>query len=301
MSWLIITIVAYFLMSIVALFDRYFLVGPIANPKIYTFYIGLLGLIFCLPLLFFGVIIPTSSLILLGLVAGTVRMVANLFLTTSIIKSEISRVAPAVGALQPIFSFFLFFIFLPQSRVLSIFQLAAFILLVFGSALISAKKFDRGFFSFENLKYPIAASFLYSLTFFLIKMLFLEINFLSGMFLILLGSGLTAISFLIFPKDREIILNQKMSSKVSGLLIFGQALGGLSLVLQYYAVFLAKPVQVPIINALEGTRYVFLLFFVFLLSGWKPQILKEEVSKEAFLPKIMAVLLIIGGLALLSI
>ena len=88
---------------------------------------------------------------------------------------------------------------------------------------------------------------------------------------------------------------------MSGLLLLGQTLGGLSLVLQYYAVFLVKPGQVPLINALEGTRYVFLLFFVFLLGKWKPQLLKEEISREVLLPKILAILLIGGGLALLAL
>jgi hypothetical protein len=206
---------------------------------------------------------------------------------------------PAIGALQPIFSFFLFFFFLPQSRILSIFQITAFILLILGSALISIKKFDKEFLNFQTLKYPIAASFLYSLTFFLTKNLFLETNFLSGIFLILFGSGLVSLVFFVFPKSREIIFNQKISGKISGLFILGQIIGGTAIILQYYAVFLAKAGQVPLINALEGTRYVFLLIFVFLLAGWKPQLLKEEVSKEAFLPKVLAVLLIIGGMALL--
>ncbi len=184
---------------------------------------------------------------------------------------------------------------------MNISQLGAFVLLVFGSAMISAKKFDRQFFNFENLKYPITASFFYSLMFFFIKNLFLETDFLSGIFLILLGSGLASLAFLLFPKNRDIIFNHKMPGKISGLLFLGQILGGLSIILQYYAVFLVKPSQVPLINALEGTRYVFLLFFVFLLSRWNPKLLKEEISKDVILQKLIAILLIGGGLALLAL
>ncbi|MCX6760519.1 MAG: hypothetical protein NTZ84_00195 [Candidatus Nealsonbacteria bacterium] len=297
--WIVAAILAYFFLAIVSLFDRYFLVGPISNPKVYTFYIGISCLLFCLFLIPFGISLPAIGIIFLGLIAGLTRMLGTLFVAISITKSEISRVIPAVGALQPIFSFFLFFLFLPQSRTLSVVQVIAFILLVFGSVLISVKKFNKEFFSFQALKYPIIASFLYSLTFFLIKSLFLETTFLNGMFLILLGNGLVSLVFFVSPKDREIIFNQKLSKKISGFFILGQALGGLALLFQYYAVFLAKTGQVPLINALEGTRYVFLLFFVFLLSGWKPQLLKEEVSREAFLPKVLAVLFIVGGMALL--
>jgi len=299
--WLLITILAYFFLAVVSLFDRYFLVGPMPSPKVYTFYVGTIGLLFCLFFIPFGTSLPAINIVFLGLLAGLIRIIAILFLTISITKSEISRTVPVVGALQPIFSFLLFFLFFPQSRILNIFQLVAFILLVFGSVLISIKRFDKEFFNFKTLKYPITASFLYSLTFFLTKNLFLETNFLSGMFLILLGSGLTALAFLVFPKSRKIIFNQKISGKISGLFMLGQIIGGTAIILQYYAVFLAKAGQIPLINALEGTRYVFLLFFVFLFGRWRPQILKEETSKEVILQKIIAILFIGGGLTLLAL
>lgn len=297
--WLIVAVLAYFILAIVSLFDRYFLVGPISSPKVYTFYVGILCLLLCFFLIPFGISLPAAGIIFLGLVAGLTRMLGTLFLTISITRSEISRVIPAIGALQPIFSFFLFFLFLPQSRGLSLIQVIAFVLLVLGSVLISVKKFDKEFFSLQALKYPIIASLFYSLMFFLIKNLFLKTAFVNGMFLILLGNGLASLVFFAPPKDREIIFNQKLSKKISGFFVLGQALGGLALLLQYYAVFLAKPGQVPLINALEGTRYVFLLIFVFLLAGWKPQLLNEEVSRKALLPKVLAVLLIVGGMALL--
>jgi drug/metabolite transporter (DMT)-like permease len=296
--WLAASLIAYFFLAIVSLFDRYLLVGPMPSPKAYTFNVGIFGLVFCLILFFFaGIDFPSVNIIMLGLLIGVIRIIAILFLTISITKSEVSRVVPAIGALQPIFSFLLFFLFLPQSLAFSVFQAIAFILLVFGSALISVKKFNKEFFNFRTLKYPIAASFLYSLTFFLTKYLFIKENdFLIGIFLILFGSGLASLAFIVFPNSREIILKQKISGKISGLFLLGQAIGGIAIILQNYSVFLAGVEQVPLINALEGTRYVFLLFFVFLLAGWKPQILKEEVTKEAFLPKVIAVLLIAGGM-----
>jgi len=55
------------------------------------------------------------------------------------------------------------------------------------------------------------------------------------------------------------------------------------------------------VNALQGLQYVFLLFFAVFLSFKFPNILKEEVSRDVLLQKIIAVLLIGGGLVLLSI
>ena len=44
MLWLIVAISAYLILAIVFLVDKYLLVGPIPNPKIYAFYIGTLGI-----------------------------------------------------------------------------------------------------------------------------------------------------------------------------------------------------------------------------------------------------------------
>lgn len=300
MSWLLVTILAYFFLAIVSLFDRYFLVGPMPNPRVYTFYVGIIWFFLCFILLPFGISFPTTDIIFLGLGAGLIRIFAVLFLAKSLFKEEVSRVVPAIGGFLPIFSFLLFFIFFPKSGLLNLLQIAAFILLVCGSVLISIKKFDKGFLNLKDLKYPILAAFLFALNFFLIKNLFLRVSFLDGFFFLLLGGGLGAVIFLIFPQVRKDVFAQKITPKISGIFLFGQIFGGLGVLFQNYAVFLAKVNQVPLINALEGIRYVFLLSFVFLLSRWKPSLLREETGRAIFYQKIFAILLIGGGLVLLA-
>jgi hypothetical protein len=283
MLWLIITILAYFFLAIVSLFDRYFLVGSIPSPKVYTFNVGLLWFFASLFLIPLGIILPNFNLIVLGVAVGMIRIFAILFLTQGIVKSEVSRIVPAVGGLLPIFTFLLFFFYFPQSNIFNFFQLIAFLLLIFGSILISFKKFSLEIFTFKILKYSIISAFLFALNFFLMKILFLKVDFISGFFLTLIGYGLGAIIFLIFPQVRKSIFTQKITTKISGFFILGQAFGGLGVILQNYAVFLANPGQVPLINALEGTRYIFLLFFVFILANRFPQLLKEEMSKRVLL------------------
>lgn len=301
MLWLSVAILAYFFLAVVALFDRYFLVGSIPHPRVYTFYVGSLWLILCLFLIPFGITLPGLSFIFLGLVAGVIRILAILALTKSIVQSEVSRVVPAIGGFLPIFSFLLFLSISPPQEILNLFQITAFIFLVSGSVLISLKEISLKFFSLEKLKYPIFTSFLFALTYFLGKVLFLETNFLSGGFLILLGGGIGAISFLIFPKLRKLIFSQRPTQKISGLFIIGQIFGGLGVISLYYAIFLAKSSQVPLINALEGLRYVFLLFFVVILAKKFPQILKEEMGGKILTQKILAILLIGLGLTLLAL
>ena len=176
MTWLLVIILAYFFLAIVSLFDRYFLVGSIPNSKVYTFNIAILWLIFCLFLIPFGVELklPNIEIILLGFGSGLTRLLAILFLTKGIIKSEVSRVVPAIGGFLPIFSFLLFFLFFPRLEILNLSQIAAFILLLLGSVLISR----REFLNFQILKYPMAAAFLLAFSFLATKKLFLEVDFI---------------------------------------------------------------------------------------------------------------------------
>jgi len=91
----------------------------------------------------------------------------------------------------------------------------------------------------------------------------MKTDFLSGFFLNLIGGGIFIIFLLLHPRSRKEIFTQKVTQKISGFFLLGQVIGGLGVLAQYYAVFLALPGDVPIINALEGIRHVFLLAFVF--------------------------------------
>jgi len=300
MSWFLVAILAYFFLALVSLFDRYLLVGPIANPKIYTFYVGILWFFVCFFLLPFGINLPEKNFIALGLLGGLIRIFGIIFLTKSIVKSEVSRVVPAIGGFLPIISFSLFFLYFPQGRDIDLYQLIAFLFLVLGSILIAFKKNFEESFNFRCLKYPIIAAFFYAVSFLFAKITYLKTNFVTGLFLSLIGGGLGALCLFIFPDFKKELFSQKITQKISGLFFVGQVAGGLGVLLQHYAIFLAKTDQVPLINALEGIRYIFLLFFVLVLSFWKPELLKEEIKGAAFFQKTVAVLLICVGLGILA-
>jgi len=298
--WLLIAILSYFFFALASLLERYLLIGSLPQPKVFTFYVGILSFLFCFVLIFFIPSLPEINLILLGILAGIVRTTGLFFLFKGIFEIEVSRVVPAMGGLVPIFSFFLFFSFFPGEEILNLSQFIAFILLIFGSVLISLKEFSLKYLSLTNLKYPTLAALFFALTFLLTKIVFLETPFLSGLFLLILGSGLGGMFFLIFKETRKLIFFQKPDLKTINVFVLSQSFGGLGLISQLLAVFLAQPFEVPLINALEGTRYLFLLFFVFLLANSRPAILKEEMKGRVLFQKILAVLLIGVGLFLLT-
>src|SRR3989338_7071722 len=117
--WLLLAILAYFFLAIVALFDRYFLVGSIPSAKAYAFNVAVLWFLIAFLLIPLGVSLPVLSLILIGLASGLIRAFAILFLAESIIRSEVSRSVPAISGFLPIFSFIFFILYFPRTELLS--------------------------------------------------------------------------------------------------------------------------------------------------------------------------------------
>jgi drug/metabolite transporter (DMT)-like permease len=300
MLWLLVTISSYFLLAVVALIDRYLLGGGFLSPKMYAFYVGILG-ISVLILIPFGFFVPEFSIIFLALLAGTFHILGIFFTFKAIQIFEVSRIIPAIGGFLPLFVFGLTFLFPVKKEPLSFYSIIAFFLLVLGSIVITYEK-SKGI-SFKSLKIAALASFLFALYFSFVKFVYLSQPFISGFIWTRIGAFLVAIFFLFNKEVREEIFKKRETFKVKtwGVMIPNQVMGAGAFLLQNWAVSLVPLSYLAFINALEGVRYVFLLIFAVFLSVKFPQILKEEISREILLQKIFAILLIGGGLAILTL
>ncbi len=120
MSWLLVTISAYFLFAIVALVDKYLLGGLMPSPKVYAFYVAALGIL-ALVLIPFGFLIPAPFQIFLALLAGIFHILAIFTYFSGLQYFETSRIVPAIGGLLPLFVFGLTYIF-TGGKAISFFQ-----------------------------------------------------------------------------------------------------------------------------------------------------------------------------------
>lgn len=302
MSWILIAISAYFILAVVFLIDKYLLAGPVPNPKVYTFYIGILGILILFLAPFVGFSVPQPSQIILSLLAGAIFTYGLFWFYKALRDFETSRVVPAIGGILPLFTLGLVYIFSAGEETLGYFEFFAFILLILGSILITYERSKK--ISFKSLQISAIAAFFLALSFVLTKYVYLAQPFWSGFIWIRIGGFLTAIFFfLLFKEIREEIFKKKVSfkKKTIGIFLSNQAMGAGASILQNWAIFLAPLVYVAIVNALAGTQYVFLLIFTIFLSLKFPQILKEEISKKILFQKIIAILLIGGGLVLLAV
>jgi hypothetical protein len=299
MPWLIVAVSAYFCSAIVALFDRYLLTGPIPLPKVYAFYVGILGILILFLLPFVNFLIPELWQIFLSLLAGALFIYALLWFLKALQKFEASRVVPAIGGLTPLFIFGL--TTLIGEQIFTLKTGVAFILLIFGSIFITLEKEKT--ITLKSFQISAIAAFLFSLAFFSVKFVYLSLPFWSGFIWTKIGGFILALFFLLSKEVKEEIFKKKetFKKKTAGIFLFGQTFGAGSVILQNWAIALVPLGFLAFINALEGTKYIFLLIFTILISFKFSKILKEEISRKILFQKILAILLIGGGLVLLAL
>ncbi len=320
--WLTIAITSYFINAGVYVADKFLLSKKIHSSVAYAFYVGVWS-IFNFVILLFAPWLPNLRELGLDIMAGLLFLVTLVFWYKALHQSEATRVVPIVGALVPIFSFILSYIFLGQG--LSEQQFLAFIILISGGVLISIKYtkvyilkelFDRLKNIFGSLlggwhanlrptrrliMNSMASALLFASYYVLIKYIYSNQPFIGAFVWSRLGSFLGTMLILIVPNWRQQISKHHRKQKTPNNLIFFFTVrlsAALAFIMLNWAISLGN---VALINSLQGVQYVFLLLLVLFLSKRFPKILREEMGGGVFLQKIIGAGLVCLGFYMLII
>jgi len=319
--WLIITIISYFINAGVYVADKFLLSKKVHSSISYAFFVGVWS-IFNFVILIFDPWMPNLREFGLDISAGLLFLVTLVFWYKALHQSEATRVVPIVGALTPIFSFVLSYIFLGES--LSQQHLLAFIVLINGGILISVKttrfyiwrevanKFRNIFgdiFGGIHADYrptrrliinSVASALLFASYYVLIKYIYTQQPFIGAFVWSRLGTFIGTMLILLVPEWRRLIVkgqeNQKSPKSLSFFFLV-RLLAALAFIMLNWAISLGD--NVAMINALQGVQYVFLLALVLFLSRKFPKILKEELGGGVLMQKVIGATLICVGLYML--
>lgn len=321
--WLIIAIISYFINAGVYVADKFLLSKKVHSSISYAFFVGVWS-IFNFTILIFGPWMPNLREFGLDVSAGLLFLVTLVFWYKALHQSEATRVVPIVGALVPIFSLSLSYIFLGES--LNQQQVFAFIILINGGILISVKhtrfyiwdeisnKLKNIFgdiFGGINVDYrptrrliinSIASALLFASYYVLIKYIYMHQPFIGGFVWSRLGTFIGAMLILLVPKWRRLIVRGQKNQKSPKNLVFFfsvRLLAALAFIMLNWAISLGD--NVAMINALQGVQYVFLLALVLFLSRRFPKILKEELGGGVLAQKLIGASLICIGLYMLVV
>ncbi len=319
--WLFITIGAYFINAGVYVADKFLLSKKIHSSIAYAFYVGIWS-IFNVVLLFFAPWwLPNLRELALDLLAGFLFLATLVFWYKALHQSEASRVVPIVGALVPLFSFILSFIFLDET--LSRQQLLAFIILICGGVLISIKRtkvylYQKVINRFREiigdiiggvparfqptgrlLINSVTAAVFFAAYYVLMKYIYLGQPFIGSFVWSRLGSFLGVLLMLLVPDWRALIYKQQQGAwkRPKNMIFFltVRLLAAAAFIMINWAISLGN---VAIINALQGVQYLFLFVIILLISNKYPKMLNEQLGGGVFIQKLIGTVLIGLGLYL---
>jgi len=314
MLWILLALGAHAGNALVFVVDKSLLNkgdSKLGRPLNYTFYSAVLAgaAIIILPFSYSPI---TSFVLQWGMLAGLLHIVALWFFFNALKAGESTRVVPIAGSAVPLFTLVFGVTFLGEIFVAK--QLVAVALLIIGGAALSISvsgvKGLRGkamiwalisglFFAghFATMKFvydggqPFLATFVYSrvIEAVLALLIFLPPRVLSRL----------------FPRPTPLrssrsFAGQAARSKVgvvnAGVFVANKVLAAGAFMLQNYAISLGS---VTVVNALQGTQYIFLLLLAAAVSIWWPKLFQEELKRVAVGQKIVGIALISLGLIFL--
>jgi len=275
--------------------DKFLITARKIEPVSYTFFTVVTGaaLLVIWPLNFAHI---SASAILFDLFSGAFFSLATYIFFVTLAKGEVSRVIPFVFGLVPLFDVLIGLI--THTNLLTTNQAVAMFVLIPGAFLVS---YQKGKLWGKHVALKILSAFLFSSYYALWHAASQTGPFLNNLMWNRLGAALILVALLIIPAYRKKVLNnEKVENKgsTSFIFLFKQALGGANFI--FFSALLSLG-TVSIINALQGFRYVFLLFFSSLLSKKRRHLIEEQTGDHAILQKSFGIALIFLGTIFLFI
>ncbi len=321
--WLLVVTISYFISAGVYVADKFILSKKIHSSVAYAFYVGIWS-VFNFVILIFAPWYPNLQEFALDIFAGLLFLLTLVFWYKALHQSEATRVVPIVGALTPIFSFMLSFIFLGET--LTERHFLAFLILINGGILISVKR--TPFYVWSKLKnrfkevfghifggiharyHPMrrlvfnsaASALLFAAYYVLMRYIYTTQPFVGSFVWSRLGTFIGAILIFLAPSWREIINKHKQEAtrvKSMGFFLLVRLLGSVAFIMLNWAISFPGS-SVAVINSLQGVQYVFLILLVLFLSRNYPNIMQEELGGGVLLQKLIGASLILTGFYMLA-
>lgn len=285
--WLLLAVFAQLILGASAVFDKLLLRRRLINAESYTFWLGILGF-FALGLLPLGFVLPSVKVLLIALVAGATFIAAMYFYYVSLDEGEASDTLPIISGISPLATLGLgFFILggLPDTLT----ALGFSVLIVAGIILLFLEPRPQ---RLHILAAILASVLLFGLSNVLSKVVFNQMDFVSGFAWIKVGGGLYALVFLLAPGIRKKIFSEteKSSKRDQKIYLFNRTFAAFGSFLVSYAVALSHP---AIVDAVQSSKFIIIFF-----GAWL--ILKERFRGAVLFWKVAATLLVIFGISWLG-
>jgi drug/metabolite transporter (DMT)-like permease len=292
---ILIAIIAHGLIGISLVWDKILLKSPETQNLIsYIFWMGAIS-IFGIFLIFFGFHQPPWWVAGLSFGAGAFQMVAVFYYYLALKRGEASEALAVMGGFSPAATALIGWLLLGTFTDGG--SLMGFLLLVIGGFAM----FLTENVNFRRLLPPaLLASASFGLVNVLQKIVFNQVNFVSGYVFFTLGTFAASMLLLVRRSWRREISESSGGAEFSGKFWYmvNRLMAGVGSFLTYYAISRDNP---AIVDAISGVRYAIIFLGAYGITKWKPQWLEEEFEGAVLLGKIFATLLVVAGLVVVGL
>ena len=291
LSGLLLAILAHLIIGTSLVWDKVFLERKETRKLIpYVFWLGAIS-IFGLVLIPFGFKPPSFRLAALSFTAGLLDLIASFFYYSALKAGEASEELAATGGFGPVITALISIPLLKEPIGGD----------VLGFALMSAGGFAMFFaekLQFRSIlpKILIAAGG-FGLMNVLQKIVFNQINFVSGYVWFTVGTFIGSMALLVPPSWRNEIFqaSDKAQAKSKFWYMFNRLVAGVGSFLVILAISRATP---SIVQSVSGIRYATIFAGAYLISRFRPSWFREDFNGWTLLAKTTGTGLVIAGLIL---
>jgi len=302
MDWILFSVLAYFVLAIESVANKFLITGKVRSWRLYLFYVGLLSL-FSLVFIPFGFAWPGWKIFIASTISGMIFFgyLASLF--SSLKKSSATRVFVLVGAASTLVTFLLGRIFLGEN--LENRDIIGVIFLMIGGYFMAFKFYKGRFFS--NWKKAFLAGVLMGISLAILKWSFDSFpghNFITVYTGSRIGIVTMTLFFLLIPSFRERVFgllkgrDNKKQTKHFGLIVLFKALAGAASIVLNWSIQIGS---VTIVNALAAVQYLFVFFISMVIGVYFKDVLQERLDLKTTIYKAVGSALVVIGIILVMV
>ncbi len=291
---LTLSILVGFIWSATNIIDKYVISKHLSDPGLIYILISIIHIVFGAGIMFFvKESVGIGHLILLAATAAIWIVMGYAYFIAARIE-EISRVAP-LFALVPVFVTIFGALFLGE--VFTIKTYAGITIVVIGSALIMFRGHVKALLSSRAFGLMVLSAFAASIQSIVTKYM---LNFYSywtvyAWFTLLAG----AIGIMIFARLMPKLRQSIKESGWKGVILYSLSESNSQIAVFLYTIA-ASLWYISLVSSVVTVQYLFVFIWTILLTRLKPEWIKEELTKKITIQKIFAIVLIIGGIYLIT-
>jgi drug/metabolite transporter (DMT)-like permease len=297
--WVYAAIASAAIAAVVAIIDSHLLSKKMPSLWSYLLPVGIIQLIMGLVIFWifpFPANTPNNTL-LIALGGGLSSSFAIILMLNTMRRDEVSRVIPVVNT-SPIFVALMAVPLLDE--LLGFREWLAIILAVTGAMLISLRwnAGGKGIRLSRSLFPLLSSSLLFAAANIAIKYALEDISYWNMFSISTVCFGVVFISFSLRSAILRELRNMQQLRQSMTLLVCNEIAAAGAGILSYLAI---RDGPVSLVATVVNTRPAFVFLFALLLSRFFPAVLNERLTKSTALLKFIAIALIVGGVALLTL